>query len=128
MILLDTHAFVWMASDPEKLSSRAVDAIQRNCEGLLVSVATCWEVALLHKRGRLSLPVSSERFLEKAIARHGIHEISVSRATVLASVALPDIHRDPFDRVLIAEAQLRGCPIVTRDETIASYPGVSVIW
>ena len=128
MILLDTHAFIWMASDPEKLSSRAIEAIQRNREGLIVSMATCWEVALLHKRGRLSLPVSPDRFLEKAITRHGIHEVPFARATILASVALPEIHRDPFDRILIAEALLRGCPIVTRDEMIASYPGVSVIW
>jgi PIN domain nuclease of toxin-antitoxin system len=128
MILLDTHAFVWMASAPEKLSSRAVDAIQRNREGLLVSLASCWEIALLHKRGRLWLPVSPERFLEKALTRHGIHEVPFARATILASVALPEVHRDPFDRILIAEALLRGCPIVTCDEVIASYPGVSVVW
>ena len=128
MILLDTHAFIWMASDPEKLSIRAVDAIQRNREGLIISMATCWEVALLHKRGRLLLPVSPERFTEKAITRHGIHEVPFTRATILASVALPEIHRDPFDRILIAEALHRGCPIVTGDGMIASYPGVSVIW
>ena len=128
MIFLDTHAFIWMASDPEKLSLRAVDAIQRNREGLIVSMATSWEVALLHKRGRLLLPVSPERFMEKAITRHGIHEVPFARAIILASVALPEIYRDPFDRILIAEALHRGCPIVTSDGMIASYPGVSVIW
>ena len=87
MILLDTHAFVWMVSDPEKLSIHAVDAIQRHKDGLMVSVTTCWEVALLHKRGRLTLPVSPDRFLEKAITRHGVHEIPLARASVLASVS-----------------------------------------
>jgi len=128
VILLDTHAFIWMASDPEKLSSRAMDAIQRHRDGLLVSMATSWEVALLYKRGRLSLPMPPDQFLEKAIVRHGVHEIPFTRAVTLDSVALPEIHRDPLDRVLVAEAPLRKCPIVTGDAVIATYPGISAIW
>lgn len=128
MILLDTHTFVWMASDAAKLSIPANEAIHKFQRGLMLSVASAWEIALLYKRGRLLLPVPPEIFLERAVARHGIHELPVTRQRTLEAVSLPDIHNDPFDRILIAEALGRKCRIITKDAVIPSYPGVSVIW
>lgn len=128
MILLDTHTLVWLASDPEKLSKPAADTLQKFQSSLLISVISVWEIALLHKRGRLLLPVAPDLFISKALARHGIHELPLTRACTLAAVALPDLHNDPVDRILIAEALERKCRIVTKDAVIPTYPGVSAVW
>jgi PIN domain nuclease of toxin-antitoxin system len=128
VILLDTHTFVWMASDPDRLSKAATEAIQKFHGRLLLSAVSAWEIALLYKRGRLLLPVLPEVFIKKALARHDLRELPVDRQITLAAVALPDIHNDPFDRILIAEALERKCRIVTKDAIIPTYPGVSAIW
>ncbi len=128
MILLDTHTLVWMASDPEKLSKPAADIIQKFQSSLLISAVSAWEIALLYKRGRLLLPVPPDVFLDKALARHGIQELPITQACTLAAVALPDIHNDPFDRILVAEALQRRCRIITKDAIIPTYPGISVVW
>ncbi len=128
MILLDTHVLVWLASDPAQLSRPAQEALHKFQGGLLVSAVSAWEIALLYKRGRLLLPVSPADFVRRAVARHGLHELPVISTTALAAVALPEIHNDPFDRILIAEALERKCRIVTKDAIIPKYPGVSVVW
>ena len=128
MILLDTHALVWMASDPDQLSHSAREAIHKFNGRLWISAVSAWEVALLHKRGRLLLPVSPEIFMQRAAARHGLHKLPVTTGLAMAAVALPDIHNDPFDRILIAEALERRCRIATKDAVIPKYPGVSVVW
>ena len=128
MILLDTHVLVWMASDPDQLSQNAREAIHKFKESLLISAVSAWEIALLYKRGRLLLPVSPEIFMQRAAARHGLHELPVTAGLAVAAVALPDIHNDPFDRILIAAALERKCRIVTKDAVISKYPGVSAVW
>jgi PIN domain nuclease of toxin-antitoxin system len=128
VILLDTHVLVWMASDPDQLSQTAREAIHKFKGSLWISAVSAWEIALLYKRGRLLLPVSPGVFMQRAAARHGLHELPVTAGLALAAVALPDIHNDPFDRILIAEALERRCRIVTKDAVIPKYPGVSVVW
>ena len=128
MIILDTHTLVWMASDPEKLSKPAADIIQKFQSSLLVSAVSAWEIALLYKRGRLLLPVPPDLFVGKALVRHGIQELPITRNVALAAVALPDIHNDPFDRILVAEALERKCRIISKDAIIPTYPGISVVW
>ncbi len=128
MILLDTHALVWMASDPDQLSHSAREAIHKFKGSLWISAVSAWEVALLHKRGRLLLPVSPEIFMQRAASRHGLHELPVTTGLAMAAVALPDIHNDPFDRILIAQALESSCRMVTKDSVIPKYPGVSVVW
>lgn len=128
MILLDTHALVWLASDAAKLSAAARAAVRANPAGLHVSVVSAWEIALLAKRGRLELPVSPEAYVAKAVAHHGLIELPLTRRVAQVSVALPDIHSDPFDRVLIAESMSRSLFLITRDATIPRYPGMQVIW
>lgn len=127
MILLDTHIFVWLASDPERLTPKVWKALEAHSDSLLVSVVTSWEVALLEKRGRLVLPVPAGEYLDRALVRHGIEELPLGREAVMRAVGLPDVHADPFDRILIAEAQMRGIALVTADRTIARYPGLVVI-
>ncbi len=128
MILLDTHVLVWLASDPGQLSSVAQTAIRANPASLHISVVSAWEIVLLVKRGRLILPLSPDEFLTRAIAHHGLIELPFTRRVAQAAVALPDIHNDPFDRILVAECNARGLSLISRDGVIPRYPGLHVIW
>ena len=127
MILLDTHAFIWLASDPAQLSKPSIELI-RSGKPLATSVVTSWEIALLAKRGRLKLPLPANEYIDRAISHHRIRELPLTRKTVLQAVGLSEIHRDPFDRILIAEAQLSDAHLISKDETISQYPGIEVVW
>jgi len=128
MTLLDTHAFIWLASDQSALSPPALAAMKKDRDSLFISVVTAWEVALLQKKGRLFLPLPPEEFIQRALRHHGVQELPLRREIAMAGVALPDIHNDPFDRILVAEALHHKCRIVTKDEKIPLYPGVKAIW
>jgi PIN domain nuclease of toxin-antitoxin system len=128
MALLDTHTFVWLASDQKELSAKAAVAIKKDLDSLFISVVTAWEIALLHKKGRLHFALPSAEFVERAIRHHGVQELSLTREVSMASVSLPYIHNDPFDRILVAEALQHRCRLVTKDATIPLYPGVVTIW
>ena len=128
MTLLDTHVFVWLASDQGALSAAAHAAIKKDRDSLFISVVTAWEVALLQKKGRLFLPLPAEEFMQRALRHHGVQELQLQRKIAVAGVSLPDIHNDPFDRILVAEALHHKCRIVTKDEKIPLYPGVKAIW
>ena len=128
MILLDTHAFVWLASDPKQLSKAAWRFLENNPDELAISIVTSWEVALLHKKGQLELPLAPADFISRALEHHGISELNLSRDVILHALGLADIHKDPFDRILVAEAITRNIPIVTKDRFIGAYPGIRTIW
>ena len=128
MILLDTHAFIWLASSPDKLSEHARSAIKSNSAILHLSIVSAWEISLLCRKNRLQLPLPPEEFVEKAISHLHLIEIPLSRKTVQYSVKLPPIHNDPFDRVLIAESQLNKLSLISADKLICKYPDIDVIW
>ena len=128
MILLDTHTFVWLASDLERLSAKAVACRKKNPEHLYISAITGLEICLLVKRGRLLLPMAPVEYLKKALKQHGIKEIPVDTSLACLSAELPGIHNDPFDRLLVATALSRGLTILTLDQTLPLYPGVSTVW
>ena len=128
MLLLDTHAFVWLASDQSKLSSTGLKAIQENAERLYISSISAMEIGILVKHRRLRLPVSPEDFIERALYQHGIQEIPVNREIALASTKLPEIHNDPFDRLLIATAVIKVCVLLSKDKMIPQYQTVKVLW
>lgn len=126
-LLLDTHAFVWLASDLSQLPPAAKEAIA-NSECLCVSSATPWEIGLLVRSGRLELPLPTAEYVDRAIARHITEEIPIDRGIAIASTELPRIHNDPFDRILVATAIAQDLVLVTRDGVIAKYPEVRTIW
>ncbi|OGV72097.1 MAG: hypothetical protein A3K18_21300 [Lentisphaerae bacterium RIFOXYA12_64_32] len=102
MLLLDTHAFVWLASDQSHLTRKAVAAIRESADGLHMSSITALEIGLLVKRARLRLPVGAVEFVTGAIAQHGIHEIPVDIAIAHSAVDLPDIHNAGLCRRVLA--------------------------
>lgn len=127
-VLLDTHAFVWLATDHTLLSGPAHEAIAASDDGLFVSAISFLEIGLLLSRGRLHFPIDAQLYVKRACAQHGIEEVPLHGLDALNSTALPDLHRDPFDRILIELALRENMTVVSKDEQLARYPGVRVVW
>jgi len=128
MLLLDTHALVWLASDQEQLTSRGKTLIREAAGRLFMSAISSLEIAILVKRGRLELPLPPERFVGECLRHHGITEIPLDSAIAMAAAALPDIHNDPFDRILAATAIIHRLELLSKDAVLPRYPGLRVAW
>ena len=127
-MLLDTSAFLWwVSSGGARLTPRARWAIQDPGNDPVVSVASAWEIAIKHERGRINLPLAPERYVPDLIRRHGFALLPVELGHALRAGALPDHHRDPFDRLLIAQSQIEDLPLVSADPAIGQYD-VEVLW
>ena len=125
-LLLDTHAFLWFEAGDRRLGARARTAIEAEDAVLLISAASVWEMTIKASMGRLSLPVSVASYMGEK-ARAGYRLLPVTWADASAVESLPFHHRDPFDRLLAAQAQIHGCALVSRDRQFRKY-GVEVIW
>lgn len=126
-LLLDTHAFLWWVSDSPELSRRARSAIARAGNECLVSLASCWEMAIKASLGRLTLEVGLERFLPEQMAVNGFRELPIALRHVVRVSRLPVHHHDPFDRLLAAQSLEEGLAIVSRDAVFRRY-GVKRVW
>lgn len=119
-LLLDTHVVLWAATEPERLGDAAA-AIEDGATELLISAASSLEIAIKYSLGKLPLPEPPDRYVPHVILELGATPVAVEHAHALAVAALPMHHRDPFDRLLIAQAQLLSVPLVTVDPTITAY-------
>jgi len=131
MIVLDTHAWIWFASNPEILSRKAKKAVDLAVKkkSVLVSSISVWEVALLVKKKRLELSMDVADWIAKSENLPFIQFIPVSNSIAVKSVNLPPpLHPDPADRIIIATALSIGAPLVTKDKKIAAYSHVKTIW
>jgi PIN domain nuclease of toxin-antitoxin system len=126
-ILLDTHVFLWWADGSDQLSARASRLIGDPRNEVLVSAVTVWEIVLKEGLGRLTLPDTPERFVPDQLRVNGFGTMALELSHSLAVSRLPAIHRDPFDRALIAQAQLEDLTFVTADEILSHYP-VKAAW
>ena len=127
-VLLDTHTFLWWnSSQGSRLSIRAREVLEDSATDGLFSVVSAYEIAMKAARGSLELPAEPSRYVPDRLARHGFEALAIELRHVLRAGALPFIHRDPFDRLLVAQAQLEDIAIVTADPAIAQYD-VEVIW
>ncbi len=124
--LLDTHALLWWLSDDPSLSARARRAITAADNEIFVSAASVWELAIKNKKGRLDVQDLLDR-LPQEIEEEGFLVLPISIEHGLRAGALPEHHRDPFDRMLIAQAQAEHLPIVSNDTVFDSY-GIKRIW
>ena len=125
--LLDTHVFLWWISDDRRLSSWVRTIIGDGNNRLFLSAASGWEIAIKAKLGRLKLPKSLETFVAEQLALNAIESLPVQMSHALHVYTLPVHHRDPFDRLLVAQAQLENLPILTADPQISLYP-VETVW
>ena len=121
-LLLDTHLLLWAAGEPRRLSKRARTLIDDAGNELLFSAASLWEVAIKRGLGREDFKVDA-RLLRRGLLDNGYNELPISSDHVVATESLPPIHKDPFDRVLVAQATVEGITLLTIDSLVAQYPG-----
>jgi PIN domain nuclease of toxin-antitoxin system len=122
--MLDTHVWVrWLSPGSRPLAGDVLEAIDA-ADRVAVSSVSCWEVAYLHKRGRIGFGVDVSRWLDMALGGSDVDCVPVTREIAERAAALSDIHRDPADRFIIATALLTSSPLVTLDQTIRQYPEV----
>lgn len=126
-LLLDTHALVWAVGAPERLSPRAREAVEDPRTPLLVSAATAWELATRFRLGRLPEAEALVLQFTAVLARLGARELPVRADHALRAGGLSWSHRDPFDRMLAAQALIENIPLVTRDGAFAALP-VTCVW
>jgi PIN domain nuclease of toxin-antitoxin system len=120
-VLLDTHVFLWLHTEPERLGEHLALVEERRNE-LLLSAASSWEIAIKYAIGRLPLPEAPERYVPERMRAVGARGLPIEHTHALAVAALPPLHGDPFDRLLVAQAGLLDVPILTADPTVADYP------
>ena len=121
-LLLDTHLLLWAASDPGRLSSESQDILNNPATELMFSTASIWEVVIKNALGRSDFCVEPQQ-LRDGLIQKGYHELVIRSEHVLAVGLLPLIHKDPFDRILIAQAQVENVTLLTTDDQVARYPG-----
>ncbi len=125
--LFDTHAFLWWITNDARLSSRVLELIGDGGNRLFFSAVSGWEIAIKARLGKLQVPDNLERFITEQLSLNAIESLPILLSHALHAYSLPPYHRDPFDRMLVAQSQLENLPIVTIDPQIAQY-GVEVIW
>jgi PIN domain nuclease of toxin-antitoxin system len=131
MIVLDTHVWVWLVSNPELLSSPARKAIEeaKDQHAIYISSVSAWEVALLVAKRRLRFTLDVADWISKSEALPFFHFVPIDNAIAIKSVNLAHpLHDDPADRIIIATALSIGAPLVTKDERILRYPHAHTVW
>ena len=131
MIVLDTHAWVWWVGEPEKLSPKARDQIERASaeREVYVSSISAWEVAMLVDRGRLKLTLDVRDWIARSESLPALRFVPVDNSIAVTSISLPGYrNQDPADRIIIATALALGMKVVTKDRKIRGYSGVASLW
>ncbi len=121
-VLLDTHVLLWAAGLPDRLPSEARELIENPATDLAYSAASLWEVAIKTGLGRADFDVDP-RILRRALLDNGYTELAVTGAHAVEVDLLPPIHKDPFDRILVAQARVEGMTLLTADQRLGDYPG-----
>lgn len=121
-LLLDTHLILWAAGEPDRLSSDAFDLISEENNELFFSAASLWEIAIKRGLGRNDFQVDA-RLLRRGLLDNGYKELPIGSEHAVAIDSLPPIHKDPFDRILVAQSTVEGITLLTSDSLVAQYPG-----
>jgi PIN domain nuclease of toxin-antitoxin system len=126
-LLLDSHTLIWAADDPAQLTAVAQGLLQDPAHDRLLSAASLWEIAIKFSLGRLPLSMPYRQWMDKAIADLGLVILPISLDHAEQQAGLPWHHRDPFDRLLVAQAKVEGVPLVSADAALDAY-GISRLW
>jgi PIN domain nuclease of toxin-antitoxin system len=120
-VLLDTHCWLWLCASPERFSKTALARLADPVTVRLLSSASVWEIVIKHQLGRLSLPAMPGDFVPSRLATTRTEVLEISARHALRVAELPGHHRDPFDRMLVAQALVEGIPLMTSDRMLARY-------
>lgn len=126
-LLLDTQAFIWASIEPNNLSTNVAGLILDRSNTLLLSIASVWEMQIKIQLGKLDLTRPLPQAIQKQQQINGIQLLPIEIGHVFELSALPDHHKDPFDRLIIAQARIENIPLITSDLKIQQYP-VATIW
>ncbi|GAA10431.1 type II toxin-antitoxin system VapC family toxin (plasmid) [Acetobacter sp. AC2005] len=121
-LLLDTHLLLWAAGEPDRLSARARTLMEDPGNDLVFSAASLWEITIKTGLGRADFQVDPH-LLRRGLIENGYEELPITSQHALAVGQLPDVHRDPFDRILVAQATVEGLLLLTHDPLVKAYPG-----
>lgn len=128
MIVLDTHAWIWWASAPDRLSPAAKAACD-HADVLFVPAISVWEIGMLVAKGRLGLDRDVASWIDAAMSLPGVQLAALAPRIALRASALPgELHGDPADRLIVATALEHACPLVTKDDLLLRYPHVRAVW
>ena len=122
-LLLDTHLLLWAAGEPDQLPLAAMTEIENPDNDLVFSAASLWEVAIKRGLGRADFTVDP-RLLRRGLLDNGYHELAITSEHAVAVDGLPPIHKDPFDRILIAQSIVEGITLLTVDDLVGRYPAL----
>ena len=125
--LLDTHTFVWLDSDSSQLPAKAHSIIAESDNNVFLSLVSVWEMQIKARLGKLNLRVPLENIIRDQQQTNAVQLLPIMLDHILALDNLPNHHKDPFDRLLIAQAQVEQMSLITKDPQIAQYP-VTVVW
>lgn len=126
-LLLDTHTFIWWDSDPTKLSGTVLALCHDPANDLLLSVTSLWEMQIKSQLGKLSLRLPLADIVSQQQSTNGLQLLPITQAHIYALDGLPTPHKDPFDRLLVVQANDEGALLVSADPIFGSYP-VLVVW
>lgn len=125
--LLDTGVWLWSLREPERMGRKAREVMADLNQQVFLSAATSWEIAIKAGAGKLRLPEPAGSYVPRRMADQGLRPLPISHQHTLAVAALPHHHRDPFDRLLIAQANLEGMTLITADRMFEKY-SVQMLW
>lgn len=120
--LLDTHIILWWLTNPKQIAPKACKIISDKGNSIFISSASLWEMAIKKSLGRLTLP----RNIVEILQTEGFQIMSISHEEALGISDLPQIHQDPFDRMLVMQAKLNNCVLITRDKNVMDYPIITI--
>lgn len=126
-ILLDTHVLIWSAGDPDRLPTKVVNLLTDTSNTLIFSLASIWEMQIKLQLGKLTLDLPLPELVESQCQTNGLQLLSIETSHIYTLTNLPDRHRDPFDRILIAQAIVEQMPIVSIDAVFDNYP-IEKLW
>jgi PIN domain nuclease of toxin-antitoxin system len=121
-VLLDTHLLLWVAGSPKRLSKETQKILEDPLNELLFSAASLWEIAIKQGLDRSDFQVDA-RVLRRGLLDNGYLELTINSAHAVSIASLPPLHKDPFDRIIIAQATVEGITLLTTDAMVAQYPG-----
>ena len=126
-ILLDTHIFLWLIDDDKRLSEQYRQAIQDPNNEKFLSVVSIWECVIKYQIGKLDFPSSPETYLPMERRKHLVKTLTVDENSIAQLIRLPLLHKDPFDRLIMAQALQHDLTIMTEDKLILAYPDIRLL-